>query len=1223
MQQPPPPPPQLGLDAARQVFVFDVEIKKVPDMRLGVDVMVENNSSTNRRGFQIEKVHEDGLVEAWNRHHEPPYRVEVHDTVERVNNVTCSDGSESCFKEMQMELQSKNELTLRIVRILNRDRTQASALTRARQMQQQQPLPPQQQYDYEADPGRGGLGVPPSAPGLGAMGGQLPMPHQGRVFGNDPRDNAMVGMGRGSPGGMPPGLGGGGGLPPGLSGQEGGQRGPPPSAFQTSMSGGLGNFAPPAPPGMPLSLTGGGGGGTGMGLGGNAPRPGGTPASHMSSSWPPPYTFKVTIDKSDGLRLGIDVLPTSVETRDQRDPQGFAVRRISVGDAVDRMNKSTNNPEKQILLEDVIVSVNGTVGPCRSMMEILKNANTLEIEIWRPSLSQSASNAQSGQQQQAQQQQAQQQQQQHQLALPQSPHGGNWNQPVGPRSPPNPAALRSAYGGSQQQMMNMPQPGGMPPPADLRPRFDPNAPPDHGLPGQPAGMQQRSGLMGPGAPPPPGLVGDSWQGGYQEAGKGGAPKGLRASIPSPGSMPPPGLGAGRPGGGMQQQWDMHQAQMNRPSPDAIPGSALRMQAQQVQQQVPQAKPRPDPRDMQVPAMVTSTSLAAGPPPALKAPGPPPGPPPSSGGGPGQPATFTFDVLLDKNLSSTKRLGIDAIMEPHLSSPKGFKVGKVEENGFVAEWNKRNEPPYQVQRGDVIVTVNGAGTYEGMVQEMVQASQITLHIERVISQGQVPPPPPPPPPGGLLAEQIGASAAKAASQGRMPSPDNPPFPQLGQQPGMSPLGAKPQPKPGMKAPMPAPQPAQLPGRPAGLGAGAKGMPAGMPNFAQPAQALPTFTPNFQGASPGDVPSTTLGGRAPAGMSPAKPPAPGGGLMPNVRPNFGEPPSAPPQPSSKLFGGGSEDPASHLFGGDMPPAPEPEDLPALPQPSRDLLQDQLAPQLMKAVVNALAAGSVAQEQQPAAPDAPPAGMPAGMTKLLKAPPSAPAPEAPAEAPPGPKMPHVQAPKSSPKAGDASGPPATSLFSGNFGDIPPPPSMPPPMPSAGAFGQGEETTKAEAEEEVEAKKEERTESKGQEQPQPEEAPEASPKSSGAAVSPNSSARPAGMPPEPSAPPPLPPTPTIEKVEKAVPIADAPAPAAAKPEALEVTEESRAKVAEEVSEQILKLIEKETGVKKEPDSVSVDATVLAKTLELDDGELRKVLTKALLSRPKPQSFCKKFFDM
>lgn len=88
-------------------------------------------------------------------------------------------------------------------------------------------------------------------------------------------------------------------------------------------------------------------------------------------------------------------------------------------------------------------------------------------------------------------------------------------------------------------------------------------------------------------------------------------------------------------------------------------------------------------------------------------------------GQGSDQPLTFEVELDR--ASGTRLGID-VMFVTGSGLCGLIVERVAEGGAVESWNQRSRPPYRVQAGDYIISVNGRVSGFGHWQDLNRMSE---------------------------------------------------------------------------------------------------------------------------------------------------------------------------------------------------------------------------------------------------------------------------------------------------------------------------------------------------------------------------------------------------------------------------------------------------------------------------------------------------------------------
>ena len=90
--------------------------------------------------------------------------------------------------------------------------------------------------------------------------------------------------------------------------------------------------------------------------------------------------------------------------------------------------------------------------------------------------------------------------------------------------------------------------------------------------------------------------------------------------------------------------------------------------------------------------------------------------------PGQP--FTFQVDIEKPLG--RKLGVDVMLITGQGSC-GLLVGQVAPGSYVDQWNKRNQWPLQIQKGDLIVAANGINAWTSLPR---MAQEFDVDVQRV-------------------------------------------------------------------------------------------------------------------------------------------------------------------------------------------------------------------------------------------------------------------------------------------------------------------------------------------------------------------------------------------------------------------------------------------------------------------------------------------------------------
>ena len=90
--------------------------------------------------------------------------------------------------------------------------------------------------------------------------------------------------------------------------------------------------------------------------------------------------------------------------------------------------------------------------------------------------------------------------------------------------------------------------------------------------------------------------------------------------------------------------------------------------------------------------------------------------------PAQP--FTFQVDIEKPLGH--KLGVDVMLVTGQGSC-GLLVGQVAPGSYVDQWNKRNQWPLQIQKGDLIVAANGINAWTSLPR---MAQEFDVDVQRV-------------------------------------------------------------------------------------------------------------------------------------------------------------------------------------------------------------------------------------------------------------------------------------------------------------------------------------------------------------------------------------------------------------------------------------------------------------------------------------------------------------
>lgn len=329
------PCPTYGAPPAH---LFDIELRmSSPDVRLGVDVVLVSSSERTRGGIAparhgiiVERVNEGGVVDAWNRRNCEPNRVRPGDHIIRANGVNGD------IMALAQELRSGRDLFISIERP-NADQAHQWKDAQGRSVG----IPGAGQ----AGPGQSGPGQTGLAAGVG---------HGGPGYSQ---------AGACPPGGPCNGACGGGAFGQGLNAPRDGLG----HGFNTALprSGSYPNG--PCSPGP-------NGGGVGNSLGGRGD------AAAQPESTAGQYTFKVTLHKPEGARLGVDVLPSKVTGIGGFG--GLTVKRISPGGVVEAWNLA-NRESYQVKAGDNIVQVNGVMSEFAQMMEELRMQKDLRIVVLR------------------------------------------------------------------------------------------------------------------------------------------------------------------------------------------------------------------------------------------------------------------------------------------------------------------------------------------------------------------------------------------------------------------------------------------------------------------------------------------------------------------------------------------------------------------------------------------------------------------------------------------------------------------------------------------------------------------------------------------------------------------------------------------------------------------------------------------------------------------------
>eukprot|EP00930_Biecheleria_cincta_P034540 TRINITY_DN23865_c0_g1_i1.p1 TRINITY_DN23865_c0_g1~~TRINITY_DN23865_c0_g1_i1.p1 ORF type:complete len:874 (-),score=174.25 TRINITY_DN23865_c0_g1_i1:75-2657(-) len=314
-------------------LTFEVEIRKTPNSRLGVDVLLAK--SQNGGLLVVENVSKGGLIEEWNKRSQEPQRVRQGDIIVKAN------GHKGDVTYLSDLLRSGKGL-LRIT-VLREDNNDCLEFLKAKKQQQQWAAPgAQNQPALQDAPGLSGTlesavgsmvslqphrGYGPQGAGGHAEAAEMWLSQQN---GFAQHWGAQAGQGPGLPGGF--------NQPPGMRGPGPGQ----PGSMQNQ--GGLGGPSIPGAQEVPGIAEG--------------------------------FNFEVCLQKPDNAHLGIDVLP------DDRSPH-LVVKQVREGGVVSAWNYHCRRNAFTIRPGDFIVKVNGISDNISPMMEEMRMREELRITIHR------------------------------------------------------------------------------------------------------------------------------------------------------------------------------------------------------------------------------------------------------------------------------------------------------------------------------------------------------------------------------------------------------------------------------------------------------------------------------------------------------------------------------------------------------------------------------------------------------------------------------------------------------------------------------------------------------------------------------------------------------------------------------------------------------------------------------------------------------------------------
>mmetsp|Transcript_63105 Transcript_63105/g.150433 ORF Transcript_63105/g.150433 Transcript_63105/m.150433 type:complete len:798 (+) Transcript_63105:33-2426(+) len=324
----------LGMEP---ILTFEAELcKAAPGARLGIDIVLF--SSEHGGGLVVERVHDGGQVEAWNRQSVEPRKIRPGDFIVRVNGV---EGDVSALAD---ELRVGKDLSLTVhrsraadnpVRAVNDNmipvNSNSSNKNGSNHME-----PPDMPWQMQQLASCGGpQGMDPT------MNRVMPLNQmQGLSAGGGARNFSSCG---GSQQARRPGpCGGVSGINPWSQSQMGSQFGRPDHTGSQFDEYGLG----------------------------------GSRATGMGYSSDIEQTFEAVLSKPAGMRLGIDVLSSGW------DLGGVMVKRVAGSGAVAVWNQ-THSEALQIKTGDVIVSANGVTTNFEQMMEELRSSQELRLIVMR------------------------------------------------------------------------------------------------------------------------------------------------------------------------------------------------------------------------------------------------------------------------------------------------------------------------------------------------------------------------------------------------------------------------------------------------------------------------------------------------------------------------------------------------------------------------------------------------------------------------------------------------------------------------------------------------------------------------------------------------------------------------------------------------------------------------------------------------------------------------
>jgi len=297
-------------------LTFEVEWRKPPGARLGIDVVLV--SSPTGCGLVVENVNEGGVVDAWNRCSREPLRIRPGDFIVRVN------GIENDISALAAELKSVKDVRILVQRGGADDAPQTWKDVQASILNQRGGAAGCGQEQPSGQMGQQAL-PPGVASARQTMGSGAPQQENMLQMVSDYYEN--------------------------------------PRRTQTQRSGGME----------------GAGCGNGDSNGDPVVHPCGSITSALTSDQGGgQYTFDIALQKPDGGRLGIDVLPNNITAHG-----GLLVKRISKGGIVDQWNESSRNNLFCVRPDDCIIRVNSIMADFPQMMEELRSRRELRVTVLR------------------------------------------------------------------------------------------------------------------------------------------------------------------------------------------------------------------------------------------------------------------------------------------------------------------------------------------------------------------------------------------------------------------------------------------------------------------------------------------------------------------------------------------------------------------------------------------------------------------------------------------------------------------------------------------------------------------------------------------------------------------------------------------------------------------------------------------------------------------------